>query len=484
MEKPSAEQEVEYAFGDEEESVADVKPKRSGFLGFLIDNWFMLSTILGVIIGFVVGFFVQRANLSAIALTWLGMPGDIYIRLLKLTILPMISANIITVMANLNPKENGKVSAISLGFMLVFNVLSPLIGVMYAYIIQPGKYARESADTDKDPTTGSGNQISYIFKDLLLNIFPDNIVGVTLYQASTNYSDEIKGDNGEITYREITATGTNMIGVLFCSVVFGIAANAAKEKGQPFKNFFTSLGDVVMLLMQKFLLITPVGVMFMVISSIAGVEDLGKTFISLGFFVLLNVVGQITHLICLILSLIVLGKNPFRILKYCLPSYFIAFATTSAVVCLPKAFVACDQYGIPKPISRFVLPFAGTMKSDASAVFIASACIFVAQAENEDLNIAKVVIIVILAFAYVTALPNIPSASVVAVITILGSIGVDENGAALLYAVEFINDRLRSGNVALSHLYCTCFTYHAVEKDFEKDGIEDGGKGEISDVDW
>ncbi len=44
----------------------------------------------------------------------------------------------------------------------------------------------------------------------------------------------------------------------------------------------------------------------------------------------------------------------------------------------------------------------------------------------------------ILTFAYVTALPNIPSASVVAVITILGSIGVDPSGASLLYAVEWI----------------------------------------------
>lgn len=44
------------------------------------------------------------------------------------------------------------------------------------------------------------------------------------------------------------------LGVLFCSVAFGLATNAAKEKGIPFRNFFASLGEVVMLLMQKFLL--------------------------------------------------------------------------------------------------------------------------------------------------------------------------------------------------------------------------------------
>ncbi|KAM3172191.1 hypothetical protein ACTXT7_015056 [Hymenolepis weldensis] len=433
---------ITYLTEGDEEAVETGKPHRNKCVKFLIDNWFMLSTIVGVIIGFGVGFAVQQAGLNETGKTWL-------------------------VMANLNPKENGKVSAISLGFILVFNLLSALIGVMYAYIIQPGKWARGDNVTDgSNSAGGGGNQISYIFKDLFLNIFPDNIVGVTLFQASTDFHNPVQQPNGEITYNAVTASGTNMIGVLFCSLVFGIAANAAKEKGEAFKNFFGSLGEVVMLLMQKFLLITPVGVMFMVMSSIAEVEDIGKTFISLGFFVLLNFVGQITHFIFLLLSLVVVCKNPFIILKYALPTYFIAFATTSAVVCLPKAFIACDQYGIPKSISRFVLPFAGTMKSDASAIFIAASCLFVAQQQNVELDAGKVVIIVILSFSYVTALPNIPSASVVAVVTILSSIGIDEKGASLLYAVEFINDRLRSGNVALSHLYCTAFTYHLVEKDY------------------
>ncbi|VDM20752.1 unnamed protein product [Hydatigera taeniaeformis] len=454
---------------DDEETVATEK-KRKGFVGCLINNWFMITTIIGVIIGFGAGFGIQKVGLDETGKTWLAMPGNIYIRMLKLTILPMISANIIIVMANLNPKENGKVSGIALGFILVFNLLSALIGVAYSYIINPGAGGAIGTDFDDGGLWLCGvHNAAFTFR----NIFPDNIVGVTINQASTDFEKPHVNSHGEVTYPSITVDGTNMIGVLFCSLTFGIAANAAKEKGEPFKKFFGSLGEIVMLLMQKFLLVTPVGVMFMVMSSIAEVEDIETTFISLGFFVLLNVVGQITHFIFLLLSLVVLCKNPFKILKYSFPSYFIAFATTSAVVCLPKAFIACDKYGIPHRISRFVLPFAGTMKSDASAIFIAASCMFVAQQSNIELDAGKVVIVIILSFAYVTALPNIPSASVVAVVTILSSIGVDEKGASLLYAVEFINDRLRSGNIALSHLYCAAFTYHATEKDVVEEDAED-----------
>ncbi|EUB58988.1 Neutral amino acid transporter A [Echinococcus granulosus] len=280
---------------EESNIVLSEKPWRRTSIGCLVNNWFMITTIVSVISGFIVGFCIQQIGLSESGKTWLAMPGTIYIRLLKLTILPMIAANVINVMANLNPKENEKVSGIALGFILIFNLLCSLIGVAYAYII-------------KSETGESGGQISYIFKDLLL--------------------------------------------------------------------------------------ITPLGVMFMVMSSIAEMGDTTNTFISLGFFVLINVVGQLTHFIFMLLSLALLCKNPFIILKYAFSTYFIAFATTSAVVSIPNAFVACDAYGIPKPISRFVLPFAATMKSDASAVFITASCLFIAQQQNIELDAAKVVTVV------------------------------------------------------------------------------------------
>ncbi|BHF59779.1 hypothetical protein SprV_0100274000 [Sparganum proliferum] len=459
---------------DHASNYSDVAATKTKKKNWFVENWFMITTIIGVIIGFGAGLGIQRVGLNETGKVWLAMPGNIYIRVLQLTILPMISANVINVLADLNPKENGKVSVVALVYILACNLISSLIGMAYSYIIKPGRGTSVASTlSTSNGTKDDGNQISYIFRDLFLNIFPDNIVGVTLFQAGTDF-DHPKFENGQTVYSSITLDGTNMIGVLFVSFVFGLATNASKEKGIPFKRFFNSLGDVVMLLMQKFLLVTPVGVCFMVMSSIADVDDIANTFASLGWFVLLNFVGQFTHFLLLLLSVAALRVNPFRILKLCLPPYFIAFATTSGIVALPKCFVACDTYGIPKAISRFVLPFAGTMKSDASAIFIVGSCFFIAQLGGIALDAGKVVIIIILATAYVTALPNIPSASVVAVITILNSIGVDSTNASLLFAVEWLNDRLRSGNVALSHMYCTTFTYHMCAKDFDKEeGEED-----------
>nr|VZI46198.1 unnamed protein product [Spirometra erinaceieuropaei] len=311
----------------------------------------MLATVVGVVIGFGAGFGLKQIHIGQVAKMWLRVPGDIYIRLLTLTILPMIASSIIS-------------------------------------------------------------------------------------------------------------------GVLFCSVLFGIGINRVKQRGLPFKEFFQSMSEVVMYVMQKLLLTTPVGVCFMVLSSVVSADDIGGKFKAIGMFLLFNIAGIFTHFLFLCLSLLVLKRNPLRLLRYCLPPWFISFATTSGTIAIPRCFEAADAYGIPKSVSRFVLPLAGTMKSDSSAVFIVGSCLFVAQGMSINLDPAKIVIIVNLATAYVTALPNIPSASVVAIITILSSIGVgSKDDVSILYTVEFINDRLRSGNIALSHMFCTAFTYHLCEKD-------------------
>ncbi|VDM36180.1 unnamed protein product, partial [Hydatigera taeniaeformis] len=339
-------------------------------LKFGVDNWFMITTVVGVIVGLGVGFALQKANLSEQGRVWLNLPGRLYIRILQLTILPMIVANIITggrlfVVSELNPRTNKKLSGVTIAYIFASNIISSLIGLTYALLIRPG--ASHSTSESRAPSTKEATKISYIFQDLLLNIFPNNLITLTLSQAGTDFDHPRVNSRNETYYISISVPGTNMIGkliftatnlatplfslveysfqrvktlfswviqvltlsfslssiwfpgVLFCSVAFGLAINGAKEKGLPFKDFFASLGDIVMLLMQKFLLMTPICVMFMVMSAISSVDNLQDTFRSLGLFVALNFVGQFTHLIYVILSLLCLCKNPFGILRLSLP---------------------------------------------------------------------------------------------------------------------------------------------------------------------
>lgn len=444
----------------------------------------MLTIIAGVIIGFAIGFGLRELpEINETLKVWISMPGDIYIRLLKLTILPLIASNVIIVIAKLDPKENGKISLISFLYILLFNILGSSIGAAAAIAIGPGRFAQKPPSGEPAPVEKKSATTSDVFADLFLNMFPDNIVGISIYQVLTTYVYKGRDNvtNEPIFDRVVGIdSGTNMIGVIFTCVAFGLAASGAKEKGVPFLEFFASVAEVVLKLIRAFLQITPIGVCFMIAGSVIKVDDIGGSFAKLGLFVATVVVSiAVLMLLEWLFYFICTRKNPFRPIKYLMRSWFIVFATTSAIVGVSETIEGCDEMGIRKGTSRFVAPLAATLKADGSAIFIAAACIFIAQMEGIGDNAGKIVVIWLLTCALVIAIPHIPSSSIVLILTILASVGVSVEQVSLLYATEWLLDRIRSGMSCVSTFYCVCFTDYVTRGKGEDEANSDS---EFDDV--
>nr|VZI33322.1 unnamed protein product [Spirometra erinaceieuropaei] len=352
------------------------------------------------------------------------MPGDLYIRLLQLAILPLISSNLI-------------------------------IGARYG----GGNVTVDHQKSELQPTT------SDIFANLLYNLFPDNIVGMTIFQTATEYTIDNSTDPPSKVRNQVLHHTTDMIGVLFVSIIFGMAARFAGERGKPFLDFFSSVADVVLVLIRWFLLLTPVGVCFMIASAIMPVDDIQGTFAGLGFFILAVVVGSLINTIVTFLVFFVfIRRNPFKFFHYCLKAWFVAFATTSPIVSIPEMYQGCDDYGVNKDVSRFTCPLLTTLKADGPAVFISSAAIFVTQYTLGSVSAGSAVVIWLLTSVSVFAIPHIPSASIVITITILSSLGVPTQAASLLYAVDWFLDRLRCVTAIVSNMYSIAIIDHSTKK--------------------
>ncbi|VDK41392.1 unnamed protein product [Taenia asiatica] len=112
-----------------------------------------------------------------------------------------------------------------------------------------------------------------------------------------------------------------------------------------------------------------------------------------------------------------------------------------------------DKYGVSQSVSRLICPIAATLKGDGPAAFIAASVIFIAQNARMELNVGQIFTILFLTFTSSLATPNIPSASIVLTVTILSSIGAPTEGAGILFAMEWLLDRCRSGSGALSILF-------------------------------
>ncbi|KAM7539872.1 hypothetical protein Aperf_G00000030061 [Anoplocephala perfoliata] len=425
------------------------------FLKGFKDNLFMICILAGVVVGFGLGFGLRATTNSPILRQWIELVGVLYINVLNLLILPLIASNLIIVFAKINPKEQGVISVIALAFIIGMNVLGAAIGTILSVIINPGKgvataNATEIDDPNLRPTT------SDVFADLILNIFPDNIVAMCIQQTKTSYVYK-EGKNGTEILRVVGPIGSkNLIGILLVSIAFGLSANATGKKGEPFLDFFESLCEVTLKVVRVVLLLTPVGVCFMIAGSVMGIEDLATTFSNVGMFVVTVTFGTgILFILILVIHFLATFTNPFPFLPRTLKACFISFATTSPIVSLPEMFEGCDEYGIQKLISRFVCPLATTLKSDGPAIFISCSCMFVAQMELGTVPATTIVVIWLLTSVSVMAIPHVPSASILIAITILSSVNVPTASAGYLYAVDWLLDRFRAGINTITVMYGT-----------------------------
>ncbi|XP_064635549.1 excitatory amino acid transporter-like [Lineus longissimus] len=449
----------------------------------LKDNLLLILTIVGIVLGFIIGFAIRPLEPSEDALMWLGMTGEIFLRLLKMMIIPLVVSCIISGSASLDPKCNGKISMVTLAYVMVSNALCALIGIILAVSIRPGQLGEASGRAEEfSPKTKTQD----IFADLIRNFIPDNLIGACIRQVHTSYVQrDVKGllngtlaDNStdlvnetlQEDIRNIGYTdGANLLGLVFASLVFGIATCMSGEAARPFYEFFSATGDIILKIFGWFLWFSPIGIASLTAAAIAGVENPSEAFLKLGYFSLTVSSGVVFHQIVLLpaISFIVWRKNPYLLFLYQIKGWLTVFATTSGIVCIPYFTSGCERYGVEKMVARFVIPFSLTISRNGSAIYVAISTLFVAQHNDIALDVGTIIVIWLMTSFLIVALPDIPSGSIVILMIILQSTGLPINDIATLFTVEWILDRIRASSNGMSHCFCAVFVYALCKNDFE-----------------
>lgn len=445
---------------------------------WMMDNLLLVLTLVGVILGFAVGFGFKAANPSPDALMWIGLPGQLYLRLLKMMIVPLIACSVVCGAAALDPKANGKISLIAFIFIISTNGLGSAIGMGSTLIFGAGK-----EDAREITNTVEGNmQTQDILADLIRNIIPENLFQATFAQTQTkykvsNYTIERNTTNG--TEKEIvrdvkkhlgTMGNPNIIGLIFACTLLGLAAASLKEKGKLFLDFIQSVSDTVITVVRWFMWTTPIGVISLIAVSIASVSDVEKIFSQLGMFIAAITVGILIQQLVVLSAIffVFTRKNPYAFLFSIAKPWMIAFAATSTAVAIPEMLTACENKNkIDKRVARFTIPFSVTISCNGSALYIAGATVFVGHLAGFPLTAGDYLLIWLLVTVAAMAIPSVPSASIMTTIMILTSMNIPVEDIALLLAVEWYLDRIRSTSSVVAHTVCTAVVYSLCKKDLE-----------------
>lgn len=377
-----------------------------------------LQIFIGLALGIIVGSVFYGNSMVA---TILQPIGDIFIRLIKMIVLPIVIASLVVGIAgNGDLKKLGKIGFKTILYFEIITTFAIGLGIVAGGLLKPGSGVDMSfltkADISKQMNTAE-QAASHSMIETLVNVVPTNIV-----QAMGN------GD---------------LLAIVFFSVLFGVGVSVIGEKGAPIIRLLEGVSEAMFWMTNKIMNLAPIGVFALigVTTSKFGVSSLiplGKLIIVLYLcmflfvFIILGIVAKIC------------GTSILKIQKLLKDEIILAFSTASSEAVLPKLMEKMERFGCPKSITSFVIPTGYTFNLDGSAIYQSLATIFIAQMFGIHLSIMEIITIMLVLMLTSKGMAGVPGASLVVLLATLGAVGLPVEGVALIAGVDRILDMART----------------------------------------
>uniref|UniRef100_A0A3B3C5Q9 Amino acid transporter n=1 Tax=Oryzias melastigma TaxID=30732 RepID=A0A3B3C5Q9_ORYME len=400
-------------------------------------NLLVILTVAGVIIGVFIGLGVRNVALTRTQIIYVGFPGELLIRLLKMIIIPLVVCSLVSGAASIDPKALGKLGGWAMLFFLVTTLIASAIGVVMAFIIKPGAVT-VTKPPSLDEEVPASKEIIDSFLDLIRNIFPSNLVSAAFQSVSIEF------EHGGVVPFGTDQDGMNILGLVVFAIVFGVALRKLGEEGEILIKFFNSFNEATMVLVSWIMWYAPFGIMFLVAGKIVEMEDVGSLFASLGKYIACCMIGHAIHGLLVLpgIYFIITRKNPYTFLWGIFTALATAFGTSSSSATLPLMMKCVEEKnGVSKQISRFILPIGATVNMDGAACFQCVAAVFIAQLNEIPLNFIQVITILVTATASSVGAAGIPAGGVLTLAIILEAIGLPTSDISLILAVDWLVDR-------------------------------------------
>ncbi|MFN4190276.1 MAG: dicarboxylate/amino acid:cation symporter [Pseudothermotoga sp.] len=365
---------------------------KSGVLGWYFGTNVLVRILIGLVLGAIVGLIVGPKIQSIAPL------GDLFIRLLRMIVVPVIFFSLVAGAASIKPSKLGKVGVKIMIYYLVTTVIAVTIGLIVANIFRPGSGITLPGEAPGRTLT----QPSLI--QTLLNIVPTNPV-----------DSLAKGD---------------VLPIIFFALVFGIALSYLRDAKDErlsegatlvFK-FCDAAAETMYKIVRGVLEYAPIGV-FALIAVVFGNQG-AKAFGPLGMVTLTVYVALAIHLFVTYgLALGSVKLSFLRFLKGAKEAMLTAFVTRSSSGTLPVTLKNADELGIPRNVSSFTLPLGATINMDGTVIYQGVCAIFVAFAIGANLTFAQQLTIIITATLASIGTAGVPGAGAIMLLMVLNSVG-------------------------------------------------------------
>jgi len=381
--------------------------------------------LIGLLLGIAAGAILNQ--FSADKAWWIANllqpAGDLFIRLIKMIVIPIVISSLIVGIAGVgDSKKLGRIGIKTLLYFEVITTVAIVVGLLLANFFQPGHgidmTQLHTTDISQYEKTTSEVQSSHALISTLLNLVPPNV-----------FAAIVRGD---------------MLAIIFFSVMFGLGLASLKDElRQPLVNVLEGVSQTMFKVTHMIMGYAPIGVFALISVTVAnfGFASLWPlarlvtlVYAAIAFFGVV-VFGLVARL-C--------GFSVWKLARILKAEIILGYSTASSETVLPRIIEKMEAYGAPRAITRFVVPTGYSFNLDGSTLYQSIAAIFIAQLYGIDLSLVQQITLVLTLMVTSKGIAGVPGVSFVVLLATLGSVGIPLEGLAFIAGVDRIMDMART----------------------------------------
>ncbi|GMX61270.1 dicarboxylate/amino acid:cation symporter [Paenibacillus elgii] len=407
----------------------------------------LIAMVLGVVVGAVFG---KEA-------TDLGTIGSIYVNLIKMIVMPLVIATIISSITSVSdPNMLRKIGTKTIALFLITTGIAAAIGVIVAVIIDPGAgipYVQDAKFAAREIPS---------FLKVFMDLVPANPVN-------------------EMATGKVVPV---IVFAMFVAVAITIEGNRKPESVRPIKEVIQSFAVVMFRVTKLIIRLTPYGVFGLMAAmaakyGLASLLPMGKVVIAVYIACLLHFVLTYGFLVTFVARV-----NPIRFLKKIYPVLAVAFTTRSSYATLPVNLeVITKRLKVSDRIASFVAPLGATINMNGcGGLYPAIVAIFVAKVFGIDLTITHYLLIVGSAMIASIGVAGVPGPASISTTVVLASVGLPIEGMAMVLGIDAILDMARTA-INATGTTVSSLVVAVTEKEFNREAFNNEADEELENYD-
>jgi DAACS family dicarboxylate/amino acid:cation (Na+ or H+) symporter len=367
-----------------------------------------LQMLAGLLLGLLVGLEFPSFGRT------LQPVGTAFVQAIQMIVIPLVFSAVTLGVCRMgeNTRQLGRVAVVAFGWFYLASLLAVLVALGLNGMFHPGVGANLVPTGAVPPNLA----LSVDWTKYLLDLIPSNVVAAMAAQR--------------------------VLPTLVFAVLFGLGLSRIGATGRPVVALLEAVMAAMFRVTGWIVSLAPLAV-FAIMAWLFATQGLA-TIAALARLIGLMYLGLLVMVACFWVILALLRENPFAITRQVLEPVLLAFTTRSSEVTLPVHMETLERMGVPNKVVSLVLPLGYSFNLDGSALYIALAVTFLAEAYNLQLTWSSEFTILVTALIASKGIANVPSGGLVALATVLTAVGLPIEAIAVIAGVDAFMDMGRT----------------------------------------